>query len=174
VEFNSGKAYWITTILIFLLVFFFIFKTLNITDAAIVCNWPIGFLGYDYAAPLVILQAVFLFIVFAKLKFSSKFINWCAASCFAIFLIHMHPTIKQIGYYSFTENLYNYPVFQHIIILLGLMLAVFFGSILIDKLRIFISNRCYWLLSKVAGLLPAKLFKLETYLPKSLSKIINE
>ncbi len=118
VRFHSERAYLLTTTFIFIFVYFCLFRILHINNAATIGNWPIGFIGYDYAAPLVILQAVFLFMVFAKLKFSSKFINWCAQSCFAIFLIHMHPTIKQIGYYSFTENLYNYPVLQHIIILL--------------------------------------------------------
>ncbi len=155
----AGKAYLITTFFIFALTYFLVFKTLQITSAVRFTTWPIGFLAFDYAAPLVILQAVFLFIFFARLTFQSKFINWCAASCFAIFLIHMHPTIKNIGYYGFTRSLYDIPVFQHIIILVGLIIAVFFGSILIDQLRIFISNSCYSFTKIIINYIPCKWFQ---------------
>ena len=112
------------------------------------------FWGLDYAAPLVILQAVFLFIWFARLNFLSRFINWCATSCFAIFLIHMHPkaNIAEFGYYNYTESLYSLPIFEHVWKLALLMFVVFFGSILIDKFRILISSVCYkallWIISR--------------------------
>lgn len=166
VYFPSGKAFWVTTTLIFVLVYFLIFKVLHITDAEKVCGWPIGFIGYDYKAPLVILQSVFLFMFFSRLKFQSKFINWCAASCFAIFLIHMHPTIKQIGYYAFTESLYAYPVWKHILLLSGLITGVFFASIFIDKVRLIISNCCYLMIEKIACLIPKRCCKLETFMPR--------
>lgn len=51
VKFPAGKAYWLTTTLIFALVYFIVFKTLHIVDAKRVTSWPVGFLAYDYAAP---------------------------------------------------------------------------------------------------------------------------
>ena len=110
--------------------------------------------GLDYAAPLVILQAVFLFIWFARLSFQSKFINWCAVSCLSIFLIHMHPAIKEIGYYNYTESLYSMPVLDHIWKLALLMFVVFFGSILVDKIRVFISSLIYSFLMNVISVRP--------------------
>ena len=107
------------------------------------------FLGYSYASPFIIVQAIFLFLLFSRLKIQSNLINWMAASCLSIFLIHMHPAIKQIGYYGFTESLYDRPVLEHTITLLALMAIVFFGAIIIDKVRIVISNSTYWLLAKV-------------------------
>lgn len=169
----AGKAYLITTFFIFALTYFLVFKTLQITSAVRFTSWPIGFLAFDYAAPLVILQAIFLFIFFARLTFQSKFINWCAASCFAIFLIHMHPSIKFIGYYGFTTSLYELPVTQHVLILIVLIVGVFCGSILIDKLRIAISNITYSVLERVNILLPAKWYKIETYMPR-LTTIITD
>lgn len=167
----AGKAYWITTFFIFALTYFLVFRAFQITSAVRVTTWPIGFLAFDYAAPLVLLQAVFLFVFFARLTFQSKFINWCAASCFAIFLIHMHPTIKNIGYYGFTRSLYDFPVFKHIIILVGLIIAVFFGSIIIDKLRIFISNSCYSFIKIIASYIPSKWLQLDFYLPRLVAKL---
>ncbi len=146
---NPGLYYWLTTALIFVFVYI-TFKFLHVTGASKMQSLP---WGLSYAAPLVILQAEFLFIWFARLKFQSRLINWCAVSCLSIFLIHMHPAIKEIGYYGYTESLYSLPVFEHIWKLSLLMLVVFFGSILIDKVRIFISSIVYrcliWILSKL-------------------------
>lgn len=126
------KKYWFITFCIFTLTYsMFLF-----------CNFKVEkiqslFVGLNYAAPLVILQAVFLFISFAKINLNSNFINWCSVSCLSIFLIHMHPAIKNIGYYAYTENLYDKPLCEHILILFALMIVVFVGSIIIDKVRIF-------------------------------------
>jgi len=168
---KACKAYCITTVFIFVLVYFLVFKILHITDAYKVTSWPVGFLAYDYAAPLVILQAVSLFMIFARFNIHSKFINWCAESCFAIFLIHMHPTIRSIGYYGFTRGLYELPVTQHVLMLISFIVGVFCGSILIDKLRIAISNLSYSLLERVKCLIPEKWYKIETYMPRLMTII---
>lgn len=148
---HAWRGYWGATILIFLFVYVVLFKVIGVSNPSRSSTFPLGFIGYSYSAPLVIMQAVFLFLGFAKMNFSSKVVNWCATSCFAIFLIHMHPTIKEIGYYSFTTGLYEKSVFQHIVILMGLIIVVFVGSILIDKIRIVISNGCFFVVTKAAG-----------------------
>lgn len=158
---HAWKYYWGVTILIFSLTYFVLFKTIGITNASSASFFPLGFIGYSYSAPLVILQAVFLFLGVAKIKLNSTFINWCATSCFAIFLIHMHPTIKDIGYYSYTTSLYNLPVGSHIIILILLITSVFFGSILIDKIRIIISNSFYFILKKLYRIIPKQWQKIK-------------
>ena len=150
----AWKGYWIVTILIFFFVYIILYKGLGIRNASIAASLPIGFIGYSYSAPLVIIQSVFLFLAFAKMSFISKVVNWCASSCFAIFLIHMHPTIKEIGYYTFTTGLYDKPVLQHIVILTMLIVTVFFCSILVDKVRIAISNAFYFVISKIASIIP--------------------
>ena len=167
-EIDATKGYWLTTILICALVYCS-YSYLHITTAEKMCDFVFG---YSYSGPFVILQAVFLFLVFARMNFTSKFINWCSASCLSIFLIHMHPSIKYIGYYSFTESLYDLPVLQHIGVLLLLIISVFFGCILIDKIRIIISDAVYFLLCKIKQLLPQKIFEFETYIPSVVKKLI--
>ena len=166
-DINATKGYWITTILIFVLVFIsYIFLHFSTAEKME------GFVfGYSYSGPFVILQVVFLFLVFARMNFTSKFINWCSASCLSIFLIHMHPAIKTIGYYHFTESLYDLPVLQHIGVLLLLIISVFFGCILIDKIRIIISDTVYTLLCKIMQILPKKLFEFETYIPSVIKNL---
>lgn len=70
-DINATKGYWITTILIFVLVFIsYIFLHFSTAEKME------GFVfGYSYSGPFVILQAVFLFLVFARMNFTSKFIN---------------------------------------------------------------------------------------------------
>lgn len=137
IRFNPLYAYLIVTVVITAIVFFMHAKLhLNVKQT------QSFILGYSYYSPLVILQSVFLFLAFGKLNFQNRAVNWCAASCFAIYLIHMHPAIKEIGYYSFTRSLYQRPFFEHLLILCSLIIAVFIGSILVDKIRIIIYRLC--------------------------------
>lgn len=146
---NSTQKYWFITSVIFILTYSIFIK----------CNFDAEkmqslFIGFNYAAPLVILQAVFLFISFGNMTIQSKFINWCSTFCLSIFLIHMYPAIKNIGYYSYIYNLYNKPLCKHIIILLILMIIAFVGSILVDKIRIFISDKIYSILLFIHNKIP--------------------
>lgn len=141
---KACKGYILATFIIFICSYL-TFRLLHF-DAAQMGDF---ILGYSYASPFVILQAVCLFLMFSRFQIHSKAINWCAASCLSIFLIHMHPAIKQIGYYSFTESLYDKSLLEHTIILIVLIFVVFFGSILVDKVRIAISDMFYRFMSWV-------------------------
>jgi len=167
------KAYWITTICMFCLVYFLLFKTLHITNSSTIGGWPVGVLGYNYASPLCILQAVFLFLFFSKLHFNSNIINWCAKSCFAIFLIHMHPTIKHIGYYAFTRDLYIYPVYQHILLLVVLICFVYVGSILVDQIRILVSRIVFNQCKKIFKMISANHFVVDDCISIVYSRIMK-
>ena len=172
VESSSKKPwmqYLVCTIIITAIVYV-LYKFTPINTASLMTSMPIA---YRYSSPFIILQAVFLFLCFARMNFTNHFINWCASSCLAIFLIHMHPSIKYIGYYPITESLYNLPMFQHAVQLIVLILCVFFASILIDKVRIVISEAVYLLLGKMAKLLPERFYKLDTYIPSSLRNLLG-
>lgn len=168
---NTDKKPWRGFLLIsfvIALITYFTYKYTPINTAALMCTFPLGF---SYTSPFIILQAVLLFLCFARFSLSSKIVNWCAVSCLSIFLIHMHPVVKNY-YYSFTESLYDLNPIVHISVLLLFIASVFIGCILIDKVRIFISDLIYVLLSKIKDLLPERLFKLETYLPLVVKNII--
>lgn len=167
---NANVAYWLFTIVIFIFAYIFYFSFHF--GAEFMSEF---LLVYSYASPFVILQALFLFLVFGRFKFQNKIVNWCSASCLAIFLIHTHPAIKNlegIGYYSCTESLYNCPLLEHILILLFLMLIVFFGSILIDKVRIVLSDIIYKVLVYIYYKIPKKYVSFETYLPQRVLELI--
>lgn len=162
---NTWKGYLIMTLIITLITYF-TFKFTPIKTAALMCTFPLGF---SYTSPFIIIPSILLFIFFAKIKFTSKIINWSAASCLSIFLIHMHPAVKA-SYYGFTESLYNYNFVTHATLLIFLIISIFIGCILIDKIRIIISDLTYALLCKIKHLLPERLFRLDTYLPLVVKK----
>lgn len=165
---NAGRGYIIISVIITIVVVLLCRYT-SCNTAELMCSSP---LGYSYAAPLVIIQSIFLFITFYRWNFQSKFVNWLSASTLSIFLIHMHPAINEIGYYNYTESLYRLPAMEHIWKLTVLISAVFFGSILIDKVRILVSNAIYKLLQIIRHSLPDKLFQADTYIPKVIKNII--
>jgi hypothetical protein len=90
-----------------------------------------------YDNPLVIMEGVCLIFAFQKWHFQSKLINWLAASCFAVYIIHFNPYL--FGYYlkgaRVIREMYTgigYPFF-----ILLYLVAVYLICVLIDQLRIF-------------------------------------
>jgi len=81
----------------------------------------------------------------------------------------MHPAIKQIGYYNYTESLYSLPAFEHIWKLTLLIIVVFFGSIFIDKIRIVISNLCYKILLWIINVTKLSETNVLSYIPNQVS-----
>ncbi len=91
---------------------------------------------YFYSCPLVIVGAMHFMLFFTKLPpFSSKVVNWLAISVFAIYLTH---SSSFIGYFydHWIKGWFETECRSTFILYtLGLMVAVFFGSILVDKVR---------------------------------------
>lgn len=100
-----------------------------------------GFGQVHYSSPFVILAALAIFLLFLRLEFKNKTINWLAASALAIYLVHVNPIV--IPYYKgMILNIYNNTNEFHFFI------AAFFVSFIIgilcmvfDKIRILIWNK---------------------------------
>lgn len=74
-------------------------------------------------------------LLFSRIRIQSKAINWIASSTLAVYLIHCNEGLIN-WYISTVWVLSFYPMILFLIYLLLFLVAVFFGSILIDKLRI--------------------------------------
>ena len=48
-------------------------------------------ISFWYCSPFLYINAVLLFMIFGKMKFQSRWINYCASSVFAIYLLHCQP-----------------------------------------------------------------------------------
>lgn len=91
----------------------------------------------SYNSPLVIISSIYLFLFFSKLNFSSKWVNHCGKSSFAIYLIHCH-ILLVYDYYTplFKELSLSYSSHHFALIAFGAVCCVFVGCILLDQLRL--------------------------------------
>jgi hypothetical protein len=98
-----------------------------------------GFLFF-YNSPVVVLEAMFFLLFFSKLRFSSKCVNWVAASALAVYLTHSNSYLAK--YYDGTILRWTteLPYLQFILYCITLIAVVFCASILIDKVRLLLWN----------------------------------
>lgn len=95
----------------------------------------------SYVSPFVIAESLFLIFAFSKLSIKSKFINWVASSCFAVYLLHCAPNM--LTHYANAIKTWNMeqPLFLFLAYTSILIISVFSLSIIIDKFRILLWNK---------------------------------
>lgn len=122
----------------------FLYIFISITIGLTIVSYFFAWMGvpaissrmFVYVNPLVIMSALSLLLYFNGLKLKSKFINWCAASSFAIFLLHTNPNICEPYFKPFIIRLYNtYDGIECLLIIFVFLLAVGIVAILIDQIR---------------------------------------
>lgn len=91
-------------------------------------------LALIYNNPFVIIQSILIFIFFLKLNIQNRFINWCAAGALAIYLLHMHPDIKEM-FYSYAQSLYQCSLLEHYLSLILLFICVALVALPVDWVR---------------------------------------
>lgn len=103
-------------------------------------NNTIFSISISYTNPLNIIGALSLLLFFTKIDIKSRFINWVASSCFAVYLFHMHFCIS--GHYlKFAKDIYeNFSGVTYLAVIIGFMIIVFAIAVLIDKARIPLFN----------------------------------
>ena len=93
---------------------------------------------FSYINPLVILSSISIILIFSQIKMKSRIINWIAASCFAVFLIHTNVNICVPYYKSFVKHIYqNYDGIFCVCLMFVFILTVFILSVLLDQIRKF-------------------------------------
>ena len=88
-------------------------------------------LAFPYCSPILILNAVLLFVVFSNISVNSKFVNVIASSMFAVYLLHCHPAIIQIYQPIVCEWINITPMSSYVTSIAASML-IMVGSILVD------------------------------------------
>lgn len=91
---------------------------------------------FAYSDPLVICESLGLTMIFARLKIApNKFINWIAASAFAVYLFHINPLVIPV-YQDILRKLYNHTSgVMTIAVIFGFILIVFVAAVLLDQPR---------------------------------------
>jgi hypothetical protein len=96
----------------------------------------LGGVLYFYNSPTTILSATFLLLFFSKLSLRSRLVNWLGISVLSIYLTHSSSFTGH--YYDELVRLWFYNETRPLFLLYTalLIVGVFFGSILIDKVRL--------------------------------------
>lgn len=118
--------------------------TVALVGIALLQNYvPVGkSLVWSYDCPLVYASAVCLFLFFVQLRVrQSRFVNWLAASAFAVLLLHCSPFW---GYKEVCKAIYD-GCSGISCVLLTALYAVFtyFAATLIDQVRVYMYNKVF-------------------------------
>lgn len=94
---------------------------------------------FTYTNPLVICQSLLLVLAFSQLKVKSKFINWMAISCFAVYLTHANGFILRPFYGKWIRYLFDkHDTMMFALLVTCTIIILFFVSTLLDKIRLLI------------------------------------
>ena len=99
----------------------------------------IGHRFLRYISPTTLSLAVFAVLAFTKIRISSKFVNWCGASSFAVFLLHTKPNVIW-PYTAMCEKLHNtFSPLGYWVGVCVILLLIYVLALLLDQIRI-----CLW------------------------------
>ena len=107
--------------------------------------WPVPFFGAltelntAYCNPVVVIQAASLLLLFSRMMFQSRFVNWVAASAFSVYVFHQNGTLLPI-YFKHVRAVGTYPYLEAVVLGFVFLCFVFALSVLVDRLRILAWN----------------------------------
>ncbi|MBE6317643.1 MAG: hypothetical protein E7081_01555 [Bacteroidales bacterium] len=91
--------------------------------------------AFAYNSPFVVLASISFFMMFKSVVFTNKVINYCAASAFAVYLVHKNPLVWG-QFKAVVESLWSQlslPMFT--IVAITIVLVVFVACVIIDQPR---------------------------------------
>lgn len=94
-------------------------------------------------SPLNVVGALFFLLFFSKIHIQRRFINWLAASSFAMYLIHEHALVSPHFHHVFHLLLNTIPMAAFYPLMIILLIMMGFVFILIDKIRILVWDLIY-------------------------------
>lgn len=94
-----------------------------------------------YNGLFVLLSSAFLFLGFKRLNFSSRVVNYIAASSFAVYLLHMHPLIREFYIFVCNYLFKNYSTWPYIGLISAFIAGVFFTAVSVDLARRWLWSR---------------------------------
>ena len=90
---------------------------------------------YANVSPLVILNSVYLILLFSKIEIQNKYINFISASSFAAFLLHANPYAYPF-FQQAAKCLYRqYDGLTYLCIMLCFCISIFLTALLIDQIQ---------------------------------------
>ncbi len=87
-----------------------------------------------YNSPFIVLSSLLVLLMFSKLQFQSKVINYLSSSAFAVYLIHAHPLLWDEYLNLFPPIYAKYPNLLGVLLMMLVAVIIFFLCIAIDKI----------------------------------------
>lgn len=92
-----------------------------------------------YSSPFVVLSALSLLLYFSKINLQSRFVNWCANSCFAIYLLHSSGFVCDPYFKPTIVAIYNsHSGVECLGVIFVFLISIAVVAILIDQIRKFV------------------------------------
>ena len=91
---------------------------------------------HAYNCPIIIVAALHFMLFFSKIHFRSAFVNWLGVSALAIYLTHSGAFLWKLYDSTIIDWFYNTSTASFLLRAVTLIMVVFWGSILLDKVRI--------------------------------------
>ena len=133
------KHYWESIKSVYWALLWLILNVLLVVSWLSLHDTPIGDviwrLSYPYCSPILILNAITLFIVFGSIHLKSRCINWLASSVLAVYIIHHQHFVLYELIQPAIERIYgvsNLPILL-LAMIGGFTCIIMLVSILIDK-----------------------------------------
>ena len=106
-----------------------------LSTLTILCLYTIfDIYAYSYCSPFNVIATCSLFMIFAKTTYYNRWINWVASSTFAVYIIHTsNPVFNWLRNFD-KEALTNYEYPSYLLTMGGVILLIFVGSIIYDKI----------------------------------------
>lgn len=96
----------------------------------------------SYINPLTIGASLSLFLLFKNIEFRNRLVNKAAASCFAVFLLHINPFLLDPVYIYCVRRIYNaHNGLLCMLFILAFILSVALLALAIDQVRLLIWER---------------------------------
>ena len=87
-----------------------------------------------YNSPFIVMSSLVVLLMFSKLQFQSKVINYLSSSAFAVYLIHAHPLLWDEYLNLFPPIYAKYPNLLGVLLMMLVAVIIFFLCIAIDKI----------------------------------------
>ena len=87
-----------------------------------------------YNSPFIVVSSLVVLLMFSKLQFQSKVINYLSSSAFAVYLIHAHPLLWDEYLNIFPPIYAKYPNLLGVLLMMLVAIIIFFLCIAIDKI----------------------------------------
>lgn len=123
-------------------------------------------IGTRYTNPLLLVASIAFFLIFIRLKFSNKRVNWIASSALMVYLFSMHPVVIGIYGECLHDFCISYTMPLFLLLTIILISAIFVVAIFYDKVRMMVWRWVEPMCNKLVRIVYTQIEKFYFYIEK--------